>query len=90
MSLVHELAASVQCCFDLFAVQTDGVLLSRADQAQMTEISSILQPVLMRLHKQAVAVTETQELYAEDEHLLSAVGESHALHGRWSEQKGFS
>jgi hypothetical protein len=75
MSLVHELSASVELCFTLYSVPTDGLLLSKTDQAQLSEISSILQPVLMRLQKQAVVVTETQELYADDEELLSAVGE---------------
>lgn len=75
MSLVHELAASVQCCFELFGSQSDGVLLTRHDQAQLNEISSILQPLLLRLQKQAVSVAETQELFAEDEGLLNAVGE---------------
>lgn len=75
MSLVHELAASVQCCFELFGTQSDGVLLSRHDQGVLNEISSILQPVLLRLQKQAVAVAESSELFAEDEQLLGSVGE---------------
>lgn len=76
MSLVHELAASVQCCFELFGTQSDGVLLSRHDQGVLNEVSSILQPVLLRLQKQAVSVAESSELFAEDEQLLGAVGES--------------
>jgi hypothetical protein len=76
MSLVHELAASVQCCFELFGTQSDGVLLSRHDQCVLNEVSSILQPVLLRLQKQAVSVAESSELFAEDEQLLGAVGEA--------------
>lgn len=75
MSLVHELAASVQCCFELFGTQSDGVLLSKQEQSVLNEISSILQPVLLRLQKQAVSVAESSELFAEDEQLLGAVGE---------------
>lgn len=75
MSLVHELAASVQCCFELFGTQSDGVLLSKHDQGILNEVSSILQPVLLRLQKQAVVVAESSELFAEDEQLLGAVGE---------------
>lgn len=75
MALVHELSTSVQCCFELFGTQSDGVLLTKQDQAVLNDISSILQPVLLRLQKQAVAVAETSELFAEDEQLLGAVGE---------------
>lgn len=75
MSLVHELAACIDVCFNLYAVQTDGLLLSRTEQAKLSEISSILQPVLLRLQKQAVAASESQELYAEDERLLASAGE---------------
>jgi hypothetical protein len=41
----------------------------------------VLQPVLMRLQRHAVAVAERSELYAEDERLLDAVGEPTAWRG---------